>query len=69
MKTLRRLKQALKDSAKKPERPKIKMADWLATQPGSTWRGLRRGHFVLPRHVIPDDTVKARAWPSRSLWR
>lgn len=29
----------------------VTLADWLATQPGSTKRGVKRGKFQLPKYV------------------
>jgi hypothetical protein len=39
-------------NAKKKEKPRVKLADWLAKQPWSTKRGVARGNFRLPEYVI-----------------
>ena len=49
MKAHKKLMAALK--AVEKEAKEIKLADWLETQPGSTWRGVSRGKFQLPKYV------------------
>ncbi|MDE2104615.1 MAG: hypothetical protein KGL39_45690 [Patescibacteria group bacterium] len=50
MKAHKKLMNALKSA--EANRGKVKLADWLKTQPGSTRRGVYRRNFALPEYVI-----------------
>lgn len=53
MKAHKRLMQSIR--AAEQNRGKVKLRDWLRTQPGSTRRGYYRGNFQLPSYVMTDD--------------
>lgn len=50
MKPHKKLMNAIK--AAEAARGKVRLNDWLRTQPGFTRRGFYRGNFKLPDYVI-----------------
>jgi hypothetical protein len=49
---LKSVRASLADAEKRKSEPRrIPLKKWLATQPGSTRRGVARGTFILPSYV------------------